>query len=164
MTAGLRQHALARIDQDHGEVGGRGARDHVARVLLVARGVGDDEFALVGREETVGDIDRDALFALGRKAVDQQREIELTALRADFLRVGLERGELVLEDHLRVVEQPPDQRRLAVIDAAAGDEAQQALVLVLVQVLLDVGGDQVRDVRHQKYPSCFFFSIDADWS
>ena len=21
-----------------------------------------------------------------------------------------------------------------------------------------------RNVRHQKYPSCFFFSIDADWS
>ncbi len=72
--------------------------------------VGDDEFALVGREEAVGDVDRDALLALGREAVDQQREVELAALRADFLRVGLERRELVLEDHLRVVEQPPDQR------------------------------------------------------
>ena len=53
------------------------------------------------------------------------------ALRADLLRVRLQRRELILEDHLRVVQQPADQRRFAVIDAAAGDEAQQALVLVL---------------------------------
>ena len=131
VPARLRQHALARVDQDDGEVGGRGAGHHVARVLLVARRVGDDELALVGREEAIGDVDRDALLALGGEAVDQQREVELAALRADLLRVGLERGQLVLEDHLRVVEQPADQRALAVVDAAAGDEAQQALVLVL---------------------------------
>ena len=83
-----------------------------------------------------------------------------------LLRVGLERGELVLEEHLRFVEQPADQRALAVVDAAAGDEAQQALVLVRLQVPVDVLGDQVGDVRHQKYPSCFFFSIEPleSWS
>ena len=130
MPARLRQHALARVDQDHREVGGGGAGDHVARVLLVARRVGDDELALVGREEAVGHVDRDALLALGGEAVDQQREVEFAALRADFLRVRLERRELVLEDHLRVVQQAADQRALAVVDAAAGDEPQQALVLV----------------------------------
>ena len=66
----LGQHALARVDQDDGELGIRGARRHVARVLLVARRVGDDEFALVGREEAVGDVDRDALLPLGFQAVD----------------------------------------------------------------------------------------------
>ena len=35
VAARLRQHALARIDEDDGEVRGRGAGDHVARVLLV---------------------------------------------------------------------------------------------------------------------------------
>ena len=164
VAARLRQHALAGVDQDHGQLGGRGAGHHVAGVLLVPRRVGDDELALVGREEAVGDVDGDALLALGGEAIDQQREVELAALRADLLRVGLERRELVLEDHLRVVEQPADQRGLAVVDAAAGDEAQQALVLVLVQVGLDVLLDQVGNVGHQKYPSCFFFSIDADWS
>ena len=93
--------------------------------------VGDDELALVGGEEAIGDVDRDALLALGGEAVDQQREIDLLALRADALAVGFERGELVLEDHLGIVEQPADQRGLAVVDAAAGDEAQQRLVLVL---------------------------------
>ena len=38
----------------------------------------------------------------------------------------------------------------------------RSLVLVRAQVGLDVGADQLRDVRHQKYPSTFFFSIDAD--
>ena len=45
MAPGLGQHALARIDQQHGEVGGRRAGHHVARILLVARRVGDDELA-----------------------------------------------------------------------------------------------------------------------
>ena len=35
-------------------------------------------------------------------------------------------GELVFEDRLAVVEQAADQRRLAVVDAAGGGEAQQA--------------------------------------
>ena len=80
---GLGQHALARIDQDHREVGGRGAGDHVARILLVPGRVGDDELALLGREEAIGDVDGDALLALGGEAVDQQREVDLLALRAD---------------------------------------------------------------------------------
>jgi hypothetical protein len=48
----------------------------------VARRVGDDELAPVGAEEAVGDVDRDALLALGGQAVDQQREVDLAALRA----------------------------------------------------------------------------------
>src|SRR5690606_17521299 len=153
------------------------------------------------REEAIGDVDRDALLALGGEAVHQQREIDILPLRADALAVGLERGKLVLEDHLAVVEQPPDQRGFAVVDAAAGDEPQQALVLVQLEIGLDVLGDEgVRDigplpfrgegwergrigepgicnfpsprpsplkgrgrigVSHQKYPSCFFFSMPA---
>ena len=78
-----------------------------------------------------------------------------------FLRVGLEGREVVLEDELGVVEQPADEGALAVVDAAAGDEAQHRLVLVLVEVGVDVVGEEVvRDVGHQKYPSCFFFSMD----
>ncbi len=36
-------------------------------------------------------------------------------------------SKLVFEDHLGLVQQPADQGRLAVIDRAAGDEAQQIL-------------------------------------
>jgi hypothetical protein len=68
VPARLREQALARVDQHHRDVRGRCAGGHVARVLLVAGAVGNDELALVSAEETVGDIDGDALFALGGEA------------------------------------------------------------------------------------------------
>ncbi len=64
----------------------------------MAGGVGDDELAPGGREEAVGDVDGDALFALGLQAVEQQGEVDVAALGADLFRVALERRELVLED------------------------------------------------------------------
>ncbi len=106
----LGQDSLAGIDQDHGHLGGRGAGDHVARVLLVTRRVGHDELAGLGREEPVGHVDGDALLAFGGQAVDQQGEVELAALGADLLRVRLERGQMVLEDQFGLVEEAPDQR------------------------------------------------------
>ena len=87
MPAGLRQHALAGIDQQHREIGARGAGRHVARVLLVARAVGDDERAARGREIAVGDIDRDALLPLVLEPVEQQREIDVVAGRAEAPRI-----------------------------------------------------------------------------
>src|SRR5262249_34724379 len=64
-----------------------------------------------------------------------------------------------LEQQLGVVEQPADQGGLAVIDAAAGQEPQQRLLLLRREI-----GLQVFDLvgrTHQKYPSRFFFSIEA---
>ncbi len=43
MAAGLLEQAGAGVDEDHGEVGGRRAGHHVARVLRVAGVVADDE-------------------------------------------------------------------------------------------------------------------------
>ena len=73
----LLEHALARVDEDDGEVRRGGPGDHVARVLHVAGGVRDDELALRRREVAVGDVDRDALLALGAEAVGQEREVDL---------------------------------------------------------------------------------------
>ena len=121
----LGQHALPRIDQDDGDLGGRGAGGHVAGVLLVARGVGDDELALVCREVAVGDIDGDALLPLGGEAVDQEREVETPGGGAAAQAVPLQPLQLILRRRAGVVEQPPDQGRLAVVHRAAGDEAEQ---------------------------------------
>src|SRR3546814_2350279 len=57
----------------------------------------------------------------------------------------------------------------AVINAAASDETQQRLVLMLFQIGVNVLRDQrvslislvSKGRAHQKYPSCFFFSIEA---
>jgi hypothetical protein len=43
-----------------------------------------DEPALVGREEAVGDVYRDALLAFGGEAVEQQRQIEVSAACSDL--------------------------------------------------------------------------------
>ena len=154
VAAGLCQHPSTRVDQDDSGVGRRGAGDHVAGVLLVTRRIGDDELALFGREEAISDIDGDALLPLCGQTIDQQGEVDVSPLRAHAAAVRLQRRHLILEDHLGVVQQPSDQGGLAVVYAAAGDEAQQALVLVGVQIGVDVAGDQVgrfvRFLGHQK--------------
>ncbi len=173
MPPRLRQHALARVDQDDGKIRGRSAGDHVAGILLMARRIGDDEFAPVSREKPIGDIDGNALLAFRRQPIDQQREIDRLALRADPLAVRLKLRQLVFENHFRIIEQPADQRGLAVIDRAAGDEPQQRFMLMLEEIRIDILGNEVlrfvaaiagNHVRHQKYPSCFFFSMLAAWS
>ena len=85
MPARLRQQALARVDQQDREIGVRGAGGHVAGILFVAGRVGDDERTLFRREIAIGDIDSDALLALGLEAVDQQREIDVGSRRSVFL-------------------------------------------------------------------------------
>ncbi len=148
VPAGLGLHAVAGIDQDDRQIAGRGAGGHVAGVLLVARGVGDDELALGGGEVAVRDIDGDALLTLGLQAIDQQRQVDFLAGGARLLRIAGDGLEVVLVDHLRIVQQAPDQGALAVIHVAAGEETQQFFALVLSQISEDVFADQIGLVRH----------------
>ncbi len=117
VPAGLLDDPLAGVDEHDGEVGRGVPRDHVAGVLDVTGGVGDDELAGRGGEVAVGHVDGDALLPLGPEAVGQQGQVGVlvAALAAD----PLHRLELVLEDGLGVVEQAPDERALAVVDRAA---------------------------------------------
>ena len=109
VTTGLRQHALASVDQDDGEVGGGSTGDHVARVLLVPRCVRDDELALLRGEEAVGHIDGDALLAFRSQAIHQQGKINFFALCAVTLGIRFQCSQLILKDHLRVVKQAANQ-------------------------------------------------------
>ncbi len=152
VPAGLGLHTVAGIDQDDRQVAGRGTGSHVAGVLLMAGRVGDDELALGGAEVAVRHIDSDALLALGLQAIDQQRQVDVVARGADFLRVAGDGLQVILVDHLGVVQQAPDQGALAVIDVAAGKEAQQFLAFVLPQVGEDVLADQIGLMRHAAYP------------
>jgi len=94
-------------------VGGRRAGDHVARVLHVPGRVGEDERALRRGEVAVGDVDRDPLLALGPQAVGEQRQVQ-RSVAARRLDASATWSSWSLEDRLGVVEQAPDQRRLAV--------------------------------------------------
>ena len=101
VTTRLREDALARIDEDDGEVCGGGAGGHVAGVLLVARGIGNDELATLGREVAVGYVDGDALLTLGAKPVCELGEVDselLLARRSDSPRDG---ADLIFESYRR---------------------------------------------------------------
>jgi hypothetical protein len=88
----------------------------------VARCVGEDEGARRPREIAVGDVDGDALLALRLKAVEEQRKVRRIAAGPVEAGVPGERAQLIVVDPVAVEQQPADQRRLAVVDAAAGDE------------------------------------------
>ena len=74
MAARLLGHPAAGVDEHEREVGGRRPGRHVARVLRVAGAVVQDEAAGRRGEVAVGDVDRDALLALGAQAVGEPRE------------------------------------------------------------------------------------------
>ena len=75
-------------------------------------GVGDDVLARAGREVAVGDVDGDALFALGLQAVGEQRQVD--RFHAALFR-GFRWRQRVGEDGLGVEQQAADQRALAVV-------------------------------------------------
>jgi len=133
MAPRLGQHAAPRIDEQHGEIAVRRAGCHVARVLHMARRVGDDEFPPRRREIAIGDVDGDLLLALGFEPIDKEREIERSAHRARPPPVLLGAFELVLVDERRIVKQPADQRALAVVDTAAREETQHTTIVGLVR-------------------------------
>ncbi|GAA3412566.1 hypothetical protein GCM10018952_25760 [Streptosporangium vulgare] len=120
---GLRDDAVAGVDDDEHKLGGRGAGDHVAGVLHVAGRVGEDEAPARGGEVAVRDVDGDSLLALGAQAVREQREVG--GLPALFPRGRLHRLQLVGEDRFRVVQQPADEGGLPVVHGPGGGEAQQ---------------------------------------
>src|SRR5215204_1710201 len=138
MPTCLCQNALARIDQYDGRVRRRRPSHHVPGVLLVAGRIRDDELAPVRGEESIRHVNGDALLALRGQPVHEQCEVEILTLCAHTARVGLQCYEMVLEEHLRVIEQPSNERALAVVHASASDEAEKLLVLVSLKVLLDV--------------------------
>jgi hypothetical protein len=105
----------------------------------VARGVGHDERPHRRGEVAVGDVDRDALLALGPQAVGEQREVGVVVAAVGA--GALDGLQLVLEDRLAVVEQPADEGRLAVVDGAGRGEAQEVRpggVMLEVALLLAV--------------------------
>ena len=78
----LLEDALAGIDEHDRQVCGGCAGDHVAGVLNVAGRVGNDELAPRSGEVAIGDIDGDALLALGAQAVGQERQVDLCVAAA----------------------------------------------------------------------------------
>ena len=95
VSTGLRQHAIARIDQNHRHIAVRRTRRHVARVLLVSGRVRDNELAFRRGEIAIRHVDGDALLALCLQAVNEQGEVDVIALGARHLAVALQCIQLI---------------------------------------------------------------------
>ena len=147
MSPGLRQYPLAGVDQYDSQFRVGRAGRHIARVLLVPGCIGHHEPAFIRCEVAPGHVDGNALLALRRQTVDQQGKVDFVALGTLAPAVRLQGGELIFEYEFGIVQQPPDERALAVVDAAAGQKAQRRLVRLFIEPGLEVVG---RTLRHQK--------------
>ena len=122
MPTGLVADAFGRIDQQEGGVSSGGAGDHVAQELGVARRIDQHEIARWRAKADLAGVEGDALVALGLQRVEQERPFERHAApRAD----RLETLELAVRKAAGLVQQPPDQGRLAVIDMPDDDDAHE---------------------------------------
>ena len=122
VPAALFDDAIARVHKHDGEVRGRSARDHVAGVLHVAGRVGDDELAARRGEVAIGDVDGNALLALGAQAVGEVGQVDSAG--AGDVGGAFERLELVLHEVFRVVKKAADEGGFAIVHGAAGVEPQ----------------------------------------
>src|SRR5262247_1935753 len=72
VAARLRDHSVACVDENHGQIGSGRSGQHVARVLLVARCVGDDKLAFGRGKIAISNVDRNALLPLRHKPIGEQ--------------------------------------------------------------------------------------------
>ena len=95
----------------------------------MARSVGDYEPAAIAQvHRTVGNVNRDALFALCLEPVGQQAEIDVTLFDG---RTGSAHiagcGDCVVWNAVGFNQQATDECALAVVNASAGDESNYRL-------------------------------------
>ena len=133
VAACLRDDTRPRIHQDDGKVGGRATGNHVARVLLVPRSVGNDKLTVVGREVAVSHINGDTLLALCLQAIQQQRIVYVVARIAHPLAVALQCVQLVFIQFLAVEQQTAYQRGFTVVHRTGGQQSQQIFLFILIQ-------------------------------
>ncbi|MNC33035.1 hypothetical protein D3C75_814160 [compost metagenome] len=130
----LIQHAFTRIDQQDRQLTGRRTGRHITGVLLMPRRVGNNKLTFFRREITVCHVDSNALLALGLQTIHQQGQIQFFTLRTVTFAVGMQGRKLIFINLASVMQQAANQRTFAVIDAAAGQETQQAFMLLRVQI------------------------------
>ena len=75
-------------------------------------------------EEAVCNVNGDALFALGLKAIDEQRKVNFFTRIAHLATVSANGFQLVFIDHFGVVQQSANQRTFPVVYAATGQQAE----------------------------------------
>jgi hypothetical protein len=77
VPARLGDNAFAGVDKDDRQFRDTRAGRHVPRILLVTGCIGENKLPPRRREIAVGDVNRDALFALRLESIEQQGKIEI---------------------------------------------------------------------------------------
>ena len=124
VSACLCQDSLAHIHKNECKIGGGGAHNHVARVLLVTGRIDCDESASVGFEVTPRHINGNSLFALRLQPIHQQGQIYIVPLGAMDPACCSGFLELIFRNRPGITKQPAKEGRLAVIHGSANDEPQ----------------------------------------
>jgi hypothetical protein len=137
VTTGLRKDALARIDKNDREVRSGGAGSHVSGVLLMARGIGNDELAALSGEIAISDVDGDALFTFSAKSISKLGEVDSELLLARRRHGPGDGANLVLVDVARVIEEPADKSGFAIVDTSGCAEAEQVFSFFRGKKLFD---------------------------
>ena len=114
----LRSHSACRINEQDGDVAIGRCHRHVSRVLLVTRCICNEHSAAIGQiHMAIGDVDGDALLALGLQSVGEQRVVDVAQGHGRTTAAGATRVlELVARHAVGLSQQPPDQGGLAIVD------------------------------------------------
>ena len=127
----------------------------------MSRAVGNDEFAFGRGKIPIGHVDRDPLLAFGSQSVGQEGRVKRSPGGPVLRGVLFDRGELILINHLRFVEEHADQCAFAIVHRATSEQTEQFLALVLLEIGVDVGGNQVGLVTHVVRESRTLFNTEA---
>ena len=133
MPHGLFHDAVPGVHQNHGQVGGRSTRYHIAGVLDVAGRIGNDEFPFRGGKIPISHVDGDALLAFGPQAIGEQRQVHLFVAPAP--RSLFHGFELILENGFGIVQQATDQGAFSIVHAAGRGKPQHLHIQISFVVL-----------------------------
>jgi hypothetical protein len=134
MSAGLFHHPISRIDQDEGDIGGRGSGDHVSGILDMTGRIGNDEFPLGCGKVAIGYVYGDTLFTFRLQPIREEGQIDvfLSASGAGFFDLFV----LILKNGFTVIEQSADKGGFTVIDRAGSGEAEEFCVFHMMKIFL----------------------------
>ena len=133
MTSCLSDHSHAGIYQNNSQIGRRTTGYHITGILFVPRSVSNDKFAVIGREVTIGHINRNALFAFGLQPIQQQSIINVFSCITQPFTIAFQRIELVFIQFLAIEQQTPDQCRLSIVYRTCRQQTQQIFLFVFIQ-------------------------------
>src|SRR5689334_2562652 len=115
----LRLQALPRVDEEDRRVRARGTAHHVGEELAMSWRIDDDEITAVDPEPGARRIDGDGLVAFRLQRVERERPFERDAASLARLPQFID---FAAPQRVRLVQQPPDEGRFAMVDVADDDE------------------------------------------